>query len=68
MVGGCRGIFVQKRSGWPARARAAGTFALPEIPPGDRGRGRAERYRGMPGTPPENAAKGRRGGAAFPDV
>ena len=41
MVGECRGIFVQKRSGCPARARAAGTFTLPEIPPGDR-KGRGE--------------------------
>ena len=41
MVGGCRGIFVQKRSGRPARARVPGTFALPETPPGDR-KGRGE--------------------------
>lgn len=41
MVGECRGIFVQKRSECPARARAAGTFTLPEIPPGDR-KGRGE--------------------------
>ena len=65
MVGECRGIFVQKRSECPARARTAGTFAPPEIPPGDR------KDSGEPndaGQPPENAAKGRRGGAAFPDV
>ena len=48
MVGECRGIFVQKRSECPARARAAGAFAPPETSPGDRGQGRAEQYQVMP--------------------